>query len=243
VVKSVSSRFGADLAATGGVLWDPVATFRNLGGRSPVLAPWLVVSLLSMALALLTISVSQRAATHLLGGEGAVTEEVVRSLEHAKLFSVAAAPLSVLVQWTFVAGLLWAFAVWWVPGVHYRALLGIVAYSALPGVLEQGLDLYVAWQEGPEFTAGLVPVFTRASSLGALVPSLPAGWASAFADRVTFFGIWTAVLWSVGLRTHFGGKWRGAIGTAAPAWALLWILTATADLLGRSLAGETWTGG
>lgn len=241
---SGSPRFPAslagDLAATWEVLWQPGATFARLRERRPVLAPWLVASVLSAALALLTVSISQRAAVYLVGDLDApeLRQEVQQSLEHMKRFTVGLAPIVVAVRWGGTALLLWAAAVLAGVGTTYRAALSIVAYSAVPGLLGQGLDLGVTWFEGPEFTPELTPVASSATSLGALLPAVPGPWAAALLARVTPFTLWGGVLWVTGLRAALGAGWTRAAAAAVPVWSVLLVTSAATEVIGNSLAGN-----
>lgn len=229
---------GIELRATWTVLLHPRETFRRLRKRSPVLAPWLVGSALSVGLTLLTVSVSQRAAVHLsaeLDSPG-LAQDVERSLHRMMLVSVAGAPVGLVVQWTLVALVLWAPASLATGAARYRAVLSVVAYSALPGLFGKALDLSVAWFEGPEFTPDLVPVFSSATSLGAFLPTVQASWPAALLDHLTLFGVWGLALWVIGLGAALGIGTRRAIAVAAPVWTLLLVLSAALDVIGRSMA-------
>jgi hypothetical protein len=229
-----------DLAAVWGVLLQPGATFARLRERHPVLAPWLVASLLSVALALLTLSVSQRAAVHRMADLDSpdLARNVQESLGRAGLFSVALAPAALALRWAAAALILWSAVVLAGGGVSYRSVLCVVAYSAVPAILGQGVDLGVTWFQGPEFTPGLTPVFSSATSFGALLPAAPGAWATALLDRLTPFTLWGLLLWIVGLRETLRTGWARAAGTAVPVWCVLLVGSAAVDVIGRGLAGD-----
>jgi hypothetical protein len=231
---------GADVAATWNVLIRPVATFRAFGERHPIVAPWVVASFVSVFVTLLMVSVSQRASAHLLATMDSpeTVEQVRRSLTRMKVVSVAAAPLALGVRWAAAATVLWAASVVVTGRSSFRAVLCVVAYSALPGILGKGVDLGVTWIEGPEFDTGLVPRLSSATSLGVLLPAVQSPWPRALLDHLTLFGVWGIVLTAVGLRERFALGWGRAAAAVVPVWTLFWMFAAAADVLGRSLAGE-----
>jgi hypothetical protein len=226
--------------ATWGVLVRPIATFRSIRERDPVLAPWVVASIVSVVVSLLMVSVAQRAAAHLVAtmDAPAFAEQVRGSLARMKVVSVAAAPAALLFRWWITSAVLWAAAVLASGRSTYRQVLSIVAYSALPGILGKGIDLGVTWFEGPEFTADLMPTMSSATSLAALLPTVQSPWSRALLDHVTLFGVWSLVLCAVGFRERFELGWRRSAAAVVPVWALFWIFAAAADLVGRSVTGD-----
>lgn len=227
-----------DLRATWDVVFRPDETFRGLRERDPVLAPWIVGSVVSVGLTLLTVSVSQRAAVHLAAAldSPGLAGNVERSLRGMLLFSVAGAPIGLIAQWTVVALVLWAPASLLAGTARYRTVLSVVAYSALPALFGKAVDLVVAWRVGPEFTPDLVPVLSSATSLGALLPAVQSPWPAALLDRLTVFGVWGLALWIVGLRASLGVGWKRSAAAAVPVWTLLLVLGAALDVIGRSMA-------
>jgi hypothetical protein len=114
-------------------------------------------------------------------------------------------------------------------------VLSIVAYSAMPGVLGKGIDLAVTWFRGPEFSEEMVPLFSSATSVGALLPAVgQGGWTAAALEQLGFFALWSVVLWAIGLRESFRWSWKRSVGVAAPVWACFWLLATAADVAGRS---------
>jgi hypothetical protein len=232
--------FRADVAATWNVLVRPVATFRALGERTPVFAPWVVASLVSVVVTLLMVSISQRASAHLLATmDSPETAEQVRgSLARMKVMSLAAAPLALGIRWAAAATVLWAVSVLVTGRTTFRGVLCVVAYSSLPGILGRGVDLGVTWFEGPEFDPQLVPQLSSATSLGVLLPAVQSPWPRALLDHLTLFGVWGIVLTAVGFRERFALGWGRAAAAVVPVWTLFWVFAAAADVVGRSLIGE-----
>ncbi len=240
-----TSAFGRDLGATWNVLFFPGATFREIRSRRPLLAPWLVVSVLTMFLALGVLSISQRAVVHLMDGADApaLASDVQSSLGRMRLLSIAASPVSVLLRWGVIAAVLWAPGALLSGAVSYRGVLSIVAYSSLPGALGKGVDLAVTWFRGPEFTSDMVPVFSSATSLGALIPEVGQNpWAAAALEQLGFFTLWSVTLWVIGLRESFRWGWARSAGIAAPVWACFWLVATALDVVGRSALGPVLTG-
>jgi hypothetical protein len=234
------TRFAQNVRATWGVLLHPRLTFRQLRERKPLLAPWVVVSLLSAALTLVVISISQRATAHLMADlpSSVPVEGVEASLERAKIFSVGLAPFALFDRWMATAVLVWALAVFASSRASYRATLSIVAYSATPQVLGKGVDVLVNWIEGPEFTPDMIPVFSSATSLAAFFPNAgDNAWASAFLQNLSPFSLWGLALWAIGLREMFRLGWGRSLTVAVPVWAALWAGSSTMYVLGRSLMG------
>ena len=233
--------FGGDVASVPGVLLYPRAVFRSLGGRSPVLAPWAICAVLIGALTLGALSITQRAASHAMS-EWVSPEHAARveeNLRRARVVSVGVAPLALLARWLGTAALLWAPLALTGRPARYRAVLSVVAYSALPGVLEKGIDLAVVWYEGPEFTAEMVPRLGGATSLGALFPTFGEGaWTVALLEGLTPFSIWGSVLWAVGLQERLGVGRRQSSLIAGALWLGFWIVGASLDVLGRSVLGS-----
>lgn len=229
--------FGRELRATTSVLVAPGETFRSLRTRRPVLAPWLVGSVVSVGLTLLTVSISARAAVHLSSGSGSavLADDVARSLRRMMVVSVAGAPAGIILQWSLVSLLLWAPASLASGAARYRTVLFVVAYSALPGLFGKAVDLGVAWTQGPELTPDLVPVLSSAASLGAFLPTVQAPWPAALLGRLTAFAVWGLALWIVGLRSVLDLGWRRAVAVAVPVWMLLLVLGAALDVIGRSM--------
>jgi len=233
VRDGVVGDFGREVRAAWDVLFAPVTTFRELREHRPLLAPWLVVSALSMLLTLGVVSVSQRALLHLTAGLDSPP-----TLGPLPWVSVTAAPAGVLVRWCVIAAVLWAPGALVSGAVTYRGVLSIVAYSSVPDVLGKGVDLAVAWFRGPELSAEMAPVFSSATSVGALFPAVGQGaWASAALEQLGLFSLWSVVLWVIGLRESFRWGWKRALVVAGPVWACFWLLATAAEVLGRSALG------
>jgi hypothetical protein len=233
-----------DLAASWTVLVHPRSTFRRLRARSPVLAPWIVGSVLAVGLSVLTLSVSHRAAVHLAARVDApeLAEEMQQGLRRLGWVSVAGAPAGLIAQWALASLVLWAPATLATARTRYRAVLSVVAYAALPGLFGKALDLGVAWMQGPEFGPDLVPVLSSATSLGALFPAVQGAWPAALLGRLTVFGIWGLVLWVLGLSETLELGPKRAAAVAVPVWVLLLALAASMDVLGRSMTAGTLPG-
>jgi hypothetical protein len=234
----VTATLGRELRAVGDVLLAPSRTFRELRDRRPLLAPWLVVSGLSLVLTWGVASVSERALQHLTQGvEGAPELGPLRWL------SVAVTPATVFLRWCAIAAVLWAPGALLSAAVTYRGVLSVVAYSSVPGVLGKGIDLAVTWSRGPELSAELVPRFGSATSVGALFPAIgESPWTAAALEQLGFFSLWTAALWVIGLRESYRWSSRKAVGVAAPVWACFWIVATAMEVVGRSLLASVRAG-
>ena len=232
------ARFGRDVVDTLAVLGSPRAAYRRLRARRPLLAPWVLVALPSMALSLLVVSIAQRASVHLLGGmeDPELTRAVSQQLASMKLMSVLVAPLGVWLPWTATALLLWALATLLTRDTPFRNVLCVVACAGLPTVFARTIDLCVAWVDGPEVSPDLVPVATSASSLAALLPGAHGAWATALLDRLTPFAIWSGVLWTIGLQEMLGISGRRALAVVLPTWGAIAIGGAAVAVLRGSLA-------
>ena len=183
-VRLVTTTLGRELRAVGDVLFTPSDTFRALRDTRPLLAPWLVVSGLSLLLTWGVASVAERALQHLMQGVDAAP-----TLGPLRWLSVAATPATVMLQWCAIAAVLWAPGALISGAVTYRGVLSVVAYSSVPGVLGKGIDLAVTWFRGPELTAEMAPRFVPATSLGALFPSIGQNpWAAAALGRTSGMG-------------------------------------------------------
>jgi hypothetical protein len=130
---------------------------------------------------------------------------------------VAGAPFAVLARWIVAAALLWAVATLRGAPASFRPVLSVVAIAGIPEWIGRAVDLGVAWTEGPEFTAGLVPLATSATSVAALLP-VGGIWGVALLDRVSPFSLWSVVLWTIGLRETLGGGWIRAVTVSVPVW-------------------------
>jgi hypothetical protein len=231
-------RFARDLRASVGVLISPRDTFRGFGDRDPLLAPWLLVSLLSVVLTFLTISVLQRASFHLLADTTSADLQLAAaaSLQRMKIASTALAPLALFLQWAATAAALWAPAALAGSGAGYRRFLSIAAYAAAPQVLARATDLAVTWFEGPEFTNELVPALTASTSVVALFPDLEAGpWVEAALTHTTAFSLWGLALWVVGIRERGRLDWARSIAIATAAWFFFLTLTCASDVLNAAM--------
>ncbi|HMB68468.1 MAG TPA: Yip1 family protein [bacterium] len=233
-----------DFGATWAVLPHPRDTFRQLRARKPVLAPWIVGSLLAVGLTALTLSVSQRAAVHLAAELDApeLAQEMQQGLRRLGWVSVAGAPAGLIARWALVALVLWAPASLATARAGYRGVLSVVAYSAMPGLFGKAVDLGVAWTQGPELGPDLVPVMSSATSLGAFFPAVQGAWPAALLDHLTVFGIWGLVLWILGLSTTLEISGKRAAWVAVPVWTLLLVLAAAMDVVGRSMTAGSLTG-
>jgi hypothetical protein len=232
------SRFREDLDATWEVLFEPRRAFRALGDRTPWLAPWLVVSVLSIALTILLISLSERASAHMMADlpSSERTTMIQRQLDQMKIVTVSTAPVALLVRWMATSVCLWALAILTAGAAGWKAMLSIVAYSALPGVLGKAVDLVVAWVDGPEFTAEMIPVIGSATSFAALWPgAIDNAWAKALLAQVTPFTLWGLALWTVGVKERLDLGWRKSSAVTGPVWLLLVALGAAAEVILGSL--------
>jgi hypothetical protein len=209
-----------------------------------VLAPWILASVGSAVASLLVVSIAQRASAHLLDGVGdaELQEAVVRQIGAMKRIGVVAAPAAVLARWAGTAALLWSVATLASSSVRYRTVLSIVACAGLPEVLGRGVDLAAAWSEGPEFTTGLVPMSSCATSLAAFLPASPGPWGVALLDRLTPFTLWCGALWVTGLVEVAGFGIGRAVAVAVPVWTALALGEAALAVLRGSVVGFAGVG-
>ncbi|MBZ0268277.1 YIP1 family protein [bacterium] len=228
------------------VLPSPISTFRGLRDRPAVLAPWLVVSLATVVLTLFTLSITQRASVHMLAGvdDPALVRSVEAQLNGMKWVSVVLSPVQVMARWMVTAVLFWALGTFALGGVPFRRALSIAAFAGLPLALGSGVDLAVTWFQGPEFTPGMIPVMTPASSVAALFPSLdqPA-YVASLVRNVTAFSLWGAALWIVGLRETLETSWARAGFVGAAVWCVFLLSTSAADAVRTSLVQMSAFGG
>jgi hypothetical protein len=202
-----------------------------------------VASATAIVLAWFTLSVTQRASVHLLDGmeDAELMASVTEQLRTMRWVALGAAPLHLIAKWTVIGGVFWALGTFLAPQLGYRGALSVAAYAGLPALLGAGLDLGVTWFEGPEFTPDLIPRMASASSLVALVPNLAGPpWLVGAAGQITVFGIWTAVLWGIGLR-HIGCTSPARAGSMAAGVALAALAAGTAaELVRSSLMGSAF---
>ena len=214
-----------DTRLTGEVLLSPVAVYRRLRHRRPVLGIWLSMSFSTAILMLSTVSISQRAAVHMLqdlDASSPTVERVAGDLQHMKIATVAVAPASLALRWSAIALGLWALGVLGGKSVSFRTCLSIVAVASGPALLGQCADLVVAWHAGPEFLPDMTPTISSATSIAALFPAGIGGeWGTALLDQITLFAIWTGALWVVGLRQMARLDGRAAWVIALAPWVAL----------------------
>ena len=230
--------FVRDLRDTLKVLPSPVATYRGLRERPAVLAPWLVVSAVTVLMTLLTLSITQRASVHVMAemNDPELAESVALQLDRLKWFAVGLAPLQLLARWLVTAGLFWAMATFVFRGMRFKSALSVAAYAGLPAALGTALDLGVTWFEGPEFTPDLMPVLASASSIAVLFPGLEdPGWLAVALRHVTLFSIWSGGLWTVGLREFGRTSWSHAAMVAGAVWCAFLVGGSAADVVRDSL--------
>jgi hypothetical protein len=226
------------------VLVAPRETSRRLAGRDPVLAPWLLVSAGSAVLSFFVVSLAQRASAHLLADvpDPDLVETVTRQIAAMQWIGVAGAPVAVFARWIAAAGLLWSIATLTGWNVAFRATLSVVAFAGVPDLLGRAVDLGVAWTEGPEFTTGLVPLATSATSLAALVPIDGGRWATALLDRLSPFSLWSVALWTVGFQERLGGSLLRSLAVCVPVWVTFAVMSAAAAILRGSAPGMAGLG-
>ena len=233
--------WSADLVDVLAILFAPRRAFRTLAARRPLLVPWLLAAVPTVVLNVFVVSIAQRASVHLMDtlDDPDLVAAVSGQLQGMKMLAVVTSPLALLLRWGVLASLLWAVGTFALPAASLRTMLCIVACSGLPDVIGRGLDLWVTWTAGPEFTPELVPQLTPATSFAVLFPRLPGTWLPALLERLTPFTLWAAALWAVGIREMEGTGWGRAAAVAAPVWLLALATGTAAAVLTGSLSGGT----
>ncbi len=229
-----SARYLQEVRATGGILVSPVATLRRFGNRRPIVNIWIGISIATVLLAISTVSLSQRAAAHILQDSGSSlrAEAVQQDLARLKITAIALAPAGLAAQWAGIAIAMWTVGVLAGVDTTYRTYLSIVAVTCGPAILGRTVDLAVAWHVGPEFRPDLTPALSSATSLAALFPAGTGNaWGLALLDQITPFTIWTLGLWGVALR-QWGRMPKAKAGTvAAVPWTAIRLGTAAAQVV------------
>ncbi len=226
------------------ILVTPRETSRSHVGRSPILAPWLLVSVGSAVLSYFVVSLAQRVSAHLLADvpDPALADTVARQIEAMQWIGVAGAPAAVFARWFLAAALLWSIAILFGWSVAFRPVLSVVAVAGVPELLGRAVDLTVAWTEGPEFTAGLVPLSTSATSFAAIQPRSEGTWTVALLDHVSPFSLWSVALWTIGFRDRLGGSLARSLGVCVPVWIAFALAGAALAVLRGSAAGMAGLG-
>jgi hypothetical protein len=229
----------ADLADSLAVLLSPGTAYRRLAERRPLLVPWLLVALPTMVLNGFMISIAQRASVHLLDRveDPELVAAVAGQLEGMKVVAVLAAPFALLLRWGILAVLLWAAGTFLLPASPLRTMMCVVACAGLPEVLGRAVDLWVTWTVGPELGPDLVPHLTTATSVAALFPRVGGTWLGALLDRLTPFALWSAALWTIGVRETAGVGTRRALAVTLPVWSLVVAAGTATEVLRGSLTG------
>ncbi len=236
-----------DIADVVRVIAFPVRTFRGRRDRPALLGPWITLSVAMVILTVLTLSVTQRAAVHLLTGieDTELAAHVAQQLRVMKVVAVVLAPVQLLLNWGVAAALFRALGTFLVPGLGFRMALTVAAFAGVSTVMGRGLDLAVTWWEGPQFGPDLSPLMESASSLAALLPAasnpgasnpgMGTGWEVSLMRQITAFSVWGGALWIVGLREAAGTSWTRATLVGASVWVAFTAVHTTADALQASL--------
>lgn len=231
-----------DIADVVRVIAFPVRTFRGRRDRPALLGPWITLSVAMVILTVLTLSVTQRAAVHLMTGieDTELAAHVSEQLRVMKVVAVVLAPVQLLLNWGVAAALFRALGTFLVPGLGYRMALTVAAFAGVSAVMGRGLDLAVTWWEGPQFGPDFSPLMESASSLAALLPAASrpgadAGWEVSLMRQITAFSVWGGALWIVGLREAAGTSWARATVVGTSVWVAFTAVHTAADALQASL--------
>ncbi|GJM44945.1 MAG: hypothetical protein DHS20C21_17870 [Gemmatimonadota bacterium] len=172
-----------------------------------------------------------------------LVESVAHQLQQMKWVSVALAPVHLLALWCVTAALFWSLGTLAEGTLRFRTALCIAAYAAVPTALGRALDLAVTWFQGPEFTSGMVPVLTSASSIAVLFPGLSQPeWLLALLKHVTVFSAWSAGLWAIGLREATPTTWGRAGFAAGFVWMMYLAAATVGEVISASLTRMTIPG-
>jgi len=184
------------------VLTSPGETFRSLGSKPPVLAPYLIQSLVGVVVIALTFSfvtkVALDQASAAMAAQSAMTAEDMATMETVMRWAgmVGLVVQEVVSPW--VTGLVLAlvaifFGQFQGGGVPFAAYMGMIGYARMPLVLSRLL------------TAVFIAATGQALDLSAAA-FLPAGASPALTAALQMlnpFGIWYYVLLAIGFAALF----------------------------------------
>jgi hypothetical protein len=199
------------------VLIDPVRTFAELAEKPPVLAPYLVLMLLSLLGFWLMLD-QQLALTISQAQKGGTPPEALKTIEVTS--KVAGVVLSLLGPW--LMGALMAVVVMAVgrlglgepvPFGHYFGMLG---YASLPNSLGAVLQALVASR-----AADPAQALTVSLSLAAFLPDGANPFLRAFLGTLAPFGLWSLALLGVG----FAALHKTRINRSTGVVAVVYLLT------------------
>ncbi len=212
------------------VLHEPTAVFERLREKPRVLVPYLVIAVITVALAFAMRPVYEAAFSGIVAN---LPPEQAARVDPARqtLFIIAIAPINILVMLAIGAGLLWVLTSLTGGEARYKMLLSVLAHAWVTFLLVSAVSAVIIFTRGVESVTSFQDA-RAAVGLDLLAPGAR-GFVGGFLNAINPFSVWGVWLTGVGIAvTHKVGR-----GTGIVVAAIAFLIGASLLALLQSLQG------
>jgi len=234
-MSAIKTAIGAQFRILGRLVWSPEAAFRDLARSGPFLAPLVLSSLLGAAVQFINLPLVERVALNNMapGMDPDLYQKGLEYLRASQFIGMAATPLSLMIKWSCIAGLI--YLVLQVAGgsMPFRQLFSLVAFSSVLQCLESCLAAAILGLKGFE---NINTARELSPPLGLNLLLQPSGVAiDSFLNNFSLFGIWYLAVLTFGVAYFNRFSRKKALMVVAPVWLFMAGLQAALVALGNSI--------
>ncbi|MEJ2079353.1 MAG: YIP1 family protein [Acidobacteriota bacterium] len=215
------------------VIWSPARGVEALARHAPLLLPVLVFSVSAMLVNWFSMPFAEHVARLSMPDslDPEQAQQVLALTHRISLFSALFSPLSMLVKWVILAGLLYLVSILANGRMRFRQAYSLVAFASIALVAEWSVGLTVMLLKGLENIQrpfDLVP----ALGLTLIFRDVGLGWFTLL-NSINLFQIWFIVLLVIGIASMNGfSRWKSG-------WVVVsvWLFQTAVGALTTGLSG------
>jgi len=218
------------------ILHSPEHAFsRDLSGPSYV-APFLILSLISVLLSFLQLPIQIHWTQFHLESSGASADQIAGALgflHQSSRLSAVAVPVFLFARWLFFSVLLWLTVQVAFCALDFQQTVTLVSYSYFPITLRDAI-IFLNLKLRPEQALLRADGLSVALGLDLLCPSIALPWSS-LAGNLNPFEFWYVTLLVAGISKAIHCSRRRALAIVVPCWLFVSLLQLALAYLGLHL--------
>jgi hypothetical protein len=211
---------------------DPVKVVRRIAAGSSWWQPFIVLSVVSIALALINQPLTDKMIEAQYGtGDAEQLERMRSAMETWKYLGYVAVPILILVANLIIAGIAHLVNSIVSMRASFKKTLSLSMYCGFISVLSQIIGTVIVWMRGVESIESAADL--RVSfGIAALMPDLKGFWYNV-AESFSLFQIWYYILFVIGVSVIFSIERKKAVATGIAVWLVSLLLLFLQNLGGQ----------
>jgi len=218
---------------------EPATLFDDLKEKPTWLTPFIIVSLISIVIALLMQPAQAQLVVQQLQEKMSpeMVEQVISKAKSFNIVGLAITPLMILLKWSILSALVLVVSFLFTENFKYKQAFSIVSYSSLVLLLGDVFNTGIIYLKGIESITGPFDLSNIGLNVFFSLESTGMGMYS-FLSEITVFAIWNIVIVAIG----FMGMANLNKVKAGTASAIVWLVVVGIKV-GFAVLGSTFSMG